>query len=73
MLTTYLFGTGRYTCKAQKPLCENCSVKEFCKYTSKYSSEKNFGAISNKIRCKLDGFAMKMFFETQCNGCLFRF
>ncbi len=35
MLITYLFGTGRYTCKAQKPLCENCSVKEFCKYTSK--------------------------------------
>ena len=28
----YLFGIGRYTCKAQKPLCENCSVKHFCKY-----------------------------------------
>ena len=23
---------GRYTCKAQKPLCESCKVKQFCKY-----------------------------------------
>lgn len=25
---------GRYTCKAQKPLCQNCTVKEFCKFYS---------------------------------------
>lgn len=23
---------GRYICKARKPLCENCSLKEVCKY-----------------------------------------
>ena len=23
---------GRYYCKAQKPLCENCKLKDICKY-----------------------------------------
>lgn len=26
---------GRYYCKAMKPLCENCSLKDICKYYSK--------------------------------------
>lgn len=25
---------GRYYCKAQKPLCDNCKLKEFCNYKS---------------------------------------
>lgn len=29
---------GRYTCKAQKPLCEKCTLKQFCKY---YNSNTN--------------------------------
>ena len=26
---------GRYTCKARKPLCQDCGLKEYCKYYSK--------------------------------------
>ena len=29
---------GRYTCKSQKPLCEKCTLKQFCKY---YNSNTN--------------------------------
>lgn len=29
---------GRYTCKAQKPLCKKCTLKQFCKY---YNSNTN--------------------------------
>ncbi len=28
----YLLLHGRYVCKSQRPLCEKCSVKQFCKY-----------------------------------------
>lgn len=28
----YLLLHGRYVCKSQRPLCENCSVKQFCKH-----------------------------------------
>ncbi len=28
----YILLHGRYVCKAQKPLCGSCSVREFCKY-----------------------------------------
>lgn len=27
---------GRYYCKAQKPLCENCKLKDICKYYKKH-------------------------------------
>lgn len=27
---------GRYQCKSQKPLCENCEFKSFCKYHGKH-------------------------------------
>ena len=27
---------GRYTCKSQKPLCEKCTLKQFCKYYKEY-------------------------------------
>lgn len=27
---------GRYYCKAQSPLCENCKLKEICKFKKKY-------------------------------------
>lgn len=28
----YLLLHGRYVCKSQRPLCEKCSVKQFCKH-----------------------------------------
>lgn len=28
----YLLLHGRYVCKAQRPTCENCSVKDLCRY-----------------------------------------
>ena len=33
----YLLLHGRYVCKAQKPLCQNCSVRQYCRY---YESHK---------------------------------
>jgi endonuclease-3 len=29
---------GRYVCKAKKPLCEECKLREFCKYNNELSS-----------------------------------
>lgn len=34
---------GRYVCKARKPLCDECQVKEYCRYF-----EKNYKADSSK-------------------------
>lgn len=31
---------GRYVCKARKPLCDNCGIRDYCKY---YSLEVNKG------------------------------
>lgn len=31
----YFVTFGRYVCKSQKPLCENCPLKEFCTYNKK--------------------------------------
>lgn len=28
----YILLHGRYVCKAQRPLCDRCSVKDYCKY-----------------------------------------
>jgi endonuclease-3 len=27
---------GRYVCKARKPLCSNCGIRDFCKYFAEY-------------------------------------
>lgn len=34
----YLLLHGRYVCKSQKPLCEKCSVKQFCKHFKETNS-----------------------------------
>lgn len=33
----YILLHGRYVCKAQKPRCSECSVKEFCKYYNEHN------------------------------------
>lgn len=33
----YILLHGRYVCKAQKPRCSECSVKEFCKYYKEHN------------------------------------
>lgn len=30
---------GRYICKARKPLCQKCGIKEYCKYYEKQSND----------------------------------
>jgi len=32
---------GRYICKSRKPLCDQCGLREFCKYYSEMSKERN--------------------------------
>jgi endonuclease III len=31
---------GRYTCKARKPLCSQCGLKEFCRFFADKNDEK---------------------------------
>jgi endonuclease-3 len=31
---------GRYVCKARKPLCSQCGLKEFCRFFSDKNDEK---------------------------------
>ena len=31
----YILWHGRLVCKARKPMCENCTISEFCKYYKK--------------------------------------
>jgi endonuclease-3 len=31
----YLILHGRYTCKARKPECERCTVRDYCNYPDK--------------------------------------
>ena len=33
----YILLHGRYVCKAQKPLCDVCSVRDFCKYYKEHN------------------------------------
>lgn len=35
----YILLHGRYVCKAQRPKCDVCSVKEYCKYYKEHSVE----------------------------------
>jgi len=32
---------GRYICKSRKPLCDQCGLREFCKYYSELSKKRN--------------------------------
>jgi endonuclease-3 len=32
---------GRYICKSRKPLCDQCGLREFCKYYSEMSRKRN--------------------------------
>jgi endonuclease-3 len=40
---------GRYICKARTPLCNNCGIKEFCKYYLKNSGNKITKAKPDKL------------------------
>ncbi len=33
---------GRYTCKSRKPLCENCSLNDYCTYYKDLKNEQDF-------------------------------
>ena len=35
----YILLHGRYVCKAQKPLCESCSVRSYCKYFKEHTHD----------------------------------
>ncbi len=41
---------GRYICKSRKPLCDKCGLKEFCKYYSEMSKERNRAAKKHFIK-----------------------
>jgi len=41
---------GRYICKSRKPLCDKCGLKEFCKYYSDLSKERNSGGKKHFIK-----------------------
>jgi endonuclease III len=41
---------GRYICKSRKPLCDKCGLKEFCKYYSEMSKERNSGRKTHFIK-----------------------